>query len=52
MKTNNNNSVNNRIVKAYEYICHDCSHTWLSKKEDQYCCPECKSVYLDIEKLR
>jgi rubrerythrin len=38
-------------VKAYIFICQNCNHEWINKKDD-YACPECKCTILDYQKLR
>jgi hypothetical protein len=41
-------------VKYYEFFCTnpDCKYEWISKKDDQLCCPKCKITILDFQKLR
>jgi Zn finger protein HypA/HybF involved in hydrogenase expression len=39
-------------IKGYEYTCTQCKEVWLSKLENQYVCPNCKSLEIEFCKLK
>ena len=40
-----------KTIKAYDYCCTNCNHSWLSKIEEFYC-PNCKCTILEFQKLK